>query len=177
MHKAVFLDRDGTITVDHGYTYKIEDLEFFPGVIEGLRLLQQLGFILIIITNQSGIGRKYFTQEECHAFMKNMLKQLDEQGITICAIYLCPHTPEESCNCRKPQLGNYRAAAERYDIDFSQSYVIGDSVNDIQAGIALNTKTILVRTGSGMSYNRADGQPTYTADNLLAAGKWIQHHE
>lgn len=137
MNKAIFLDRDGTINVEKNYLYKIEDFEFLPGVIEGLKLLQDAGFLLIIITNQSGIARGYYTEEDFNRLNNWMLNQLAENGVNITKVYYCPHLPEATvkeyridCECRKPKLGMYYQAIHDYDIDLGQSYAIGDKIRD-----------------------------------------------
>ena len=137
MNKAVFLDRDGTINVEKNYLYKIEDFEFIPGVIEGLKLLQDAGFLLIIITNQSGIARGYYTEEDFNRLNNWMLNQLVEYGVNIAKVYYCPHLPDATvkeyridCECRKPNLGMYYQAIRDYDIDLGQSYAIGDKIRD-----------------------------------------------
>lgn len=126
---AVFLDRDGTINVDYGYVYQPEKLEFIPGSIEGMKLLQSQGFLLIIVTNQSGIARGYFTEEQMNRFHKVMAEKLDSYGVKIDGIYFCPHL--EGCNCRKPGVDLYYRAKRDFNIDFSRSYVIGDNVRDL----------------------------------------------
>lgn len=137
MNKAVFLDRDGTINVEKNYLYKIEDFEFLPGVIEGLKLLQDAGFLLIIITNQSGIARGYYTEEDFNRLNNWMLNQLVEYGVNITKVYYCPHLPDASiekyrkdCNCRKPNLGMYQQAIADYNVQINNSYVIGDKIRD-----------------------------------------------
>ena len=137
MNKAIFLDRDGTINVEKHYLHKIEDFEFLPGVIEGLRLLQEEGFLLIIITNQSGIGRGYYKEEDFLALNAWMLDALKENEVTIIKTYYCPHLPDAKiekyhkvCSCRKPSLGMYEQAIKEFDIDLSRSFAIGDKIRD-----------------------------------------------
>lgn len=135
--KAIFLDRDGTLNIEKDYLYKIEDFEFLPGVISALRLLQEAGYLLIIITNQSGIAKGYYTEESYQKLNKWMLSALQEQGIKVDGVYYCPHHPEAKiekyrvdCSCRKPKLGMYEQAVRDYDIDLSISYAIGDKIRD-----------------------------------------------
>lgn len=137
MNKAIFLDRDGTINVEKHYLYKIEDFEFLPGVVDALRELQRAGYLLIIITNQSGIGRGYYTEEDFQKLNDWMVSTLKEQGVTIADVYYCPHLPDaqvpayrKECCCRKPKLGMYEQAIIDYDIDLSRSYAIGDKIRD-----------------------------------------------
>jgi len=137
MNKAIFLDRDGTINVDRHYLYKIEEFEFLPHVAEGLKLLQENGFLLIVLTNQSGIARGYYTEKEFENLNKWMMTQLKCQGVIISKIFYCPHMPgakvkeyRKVCNCRKPALGMFERAIWEFDIDISQSYTIGDKLRD-----------------------------------------------
>lgn len=137
MNKAIFLDRDGTINVEKHYLYKIEDFEFMPGVVDALRELQRAGYLLIVITNQSGIARGYYTEEDFQKLNDWMVSTLREQGVTIADVYYCPHLqdaqiPEyrKDCNCRKPKLGMYQQAILDYNIQIGHSYAIGDKIRD-----------------------------------------------
>lgn len=137
MNRAVFLDRDGTINVEKHYLYKIEEFEYLPGALAGLKLLQSLGYLLVIITNQSGIGRGYYKEEDFKVLNEWMLKDLENKRIHINKVYYCPHHPDAqieryriSCTCRKPALGMYEKAIEDFNIDLSQSWAIGDSIRD-----------------------------------------------
>lgn len=139
MNKAIFLDRDGTINVEKHYLYKIEDFEFLPGVIEALKMLQDAGYLLIVITNQSGIGRGYYTENDFKVLNDWMVNTLKEKGIVISAVYYCPHLPDakilkyrKDCECRKPKLGMYYQAIKDFNIDLSQSYAIGDKIRDCE---------------------------------------------
>ena len=142
MNKAVFLDRDGVINLDKAYVSKIEDFEFCEGVFEALTHFQNLGYLLIIVTNQSGIGRGYYTEEDFQKLTDWMRKELLHVRIKIDAIYHCPHAPEANCACRKPQSGMFLKAIEDFDIDVTQSWMIGDKPSDIEAALGagiLNT--------------------------------------
>lgn len=137
MKKAVFLDRDGTINIDKDYLYKIEDFEFIPGVIHGLKLLNDSGYLLIIITNQSGIGRGYYSELDFIKLNSWMLNCFDAFGINISKVYYCPHyidSPykqyKKKCDCRKPGIGLFLQAIKDFDIDLSQSFAIGDKIRD-----------------------------------------------
>lgn len=146
MNKAIFLDRDGTINVDYGYVYKTESLEFLPGAIEALRIFQELGYLLIVITNQSGIGRGYFTLEDAELFNQTMAQQLKEQGVTLNDFFTCPHSPEEQCECRKPSPFMVMEAIRKYDINSSESYMFGDKKSDVECGERSHVKSFLVDT-------------------------------
>ena len=137
MNKAIFLDRDGTINVEKNYLYRIEDFEFLPGVVDALRQLQHAGYILIIVTNQSGIARGYYTESDFQKLNDWMVTQLKMQDVIIAQVYFCPHLPDaeveeyrKDCNCRKPKLGMYQQAVTDYNIQLSKSYTIGDKIRD-----------------------------------------------
>lgn len=142
MTKAIFLDRDGVINLDKAYVSKIEDFEFCEGVFEALTHFQNLGYLLIIVTNQSGISRGYYTEEDFQKLTDWMRKELLHVRIKIDAVYHCPHAPEANCACRKPQSGMFLKAIEDFDIDVKQSWMIGDKPSDIEAALGagiLNT--------------------------------------
>ena len=145
MNKAVFLDRDGTINVEKNYLYKIEEFQFLPGVIEGLKKFQSAGYLLIIITNQSGIARGYYTEQDYYKLTEYMLKKFENYGIYITDVLYCPHHPQGSvehykkdCNCRKPKLGLFYEASKKWNIDLDNSIAIGDKFRDLE--ICKNTK-------------------------------------
>ena len=127
MHKAVFLDRDGTIARDVPYCSRPEDFELLPDAAEGIKLLNEHGFEVVIVTNQSGIARGYFTERMLARIHEKMITQLAEYGAHLDAIYYCPHHPDDNCDCRKPKPKMVLQAVIDLDIDLSQSYVIGDS--------------------------------------------------
>ena len=136
--KAVFLDRDGTINVEKNYLYKIEDFEFIDGVLEALKKLSDAGFLLIIITNQSGIARGYYTEKDYEILNSWLLETLAKNGINIAASYFCPHLPDATvekyrtiCTCRKPNTGLFEQAVKDFNIDLSKSFAIGDKIRDL----------------------------------------------
>lgn len=129
MNKAVFLDRDGTINVDYGYVYQYEKFEYIDGVKETLRTLQDMGYKLIIITNQSGIARGYYTEEDMKALHEKMCADLENEGIHIEDIYYCPHL--SGCSCRKPKTSLFYRAAREHKIDFARSIAVGDKIRDL----------------------------------------------
>ena len=131
MNKAVLLDRDGTINFDFGYIHKVEDFKFLDGAIEALKLLTDLKYKLIIITNQSGIGRKYFSLTDFKLVNEYMLKVLKNNGVEISHTYMCPHIDSDHCECRKPKLKMFYDAIKEYDIDINNSFVIGDKIRDL----------------------------------------------
>ena len=172
-NKAVFLDRDGTIAKDVHYCSRPEDFELLPTVPQAIRLLNA-SFKVIVITNQSGIARGYFTEETLAQIHKKMEDELAKHGACVDAIYYCPHHPDEGCECRKPKTALFHRAAQELNIDLAQSYVVGDSDIDVKAGKALGCKTVLVTTGpSGQKLNDKDDAPQYIAESLLSAAEWI----
>ena len=140
---ALFLDRDGVINVDHGYVYRPEDFEFIDGVFELCRTARGLGYLLIVITNQAGIGRGYYSEADYHLLTDWMRNIFSREGITVDGIYFCPYHPEHGVGeyktdsgCRKPAPGMLLQAAIEHHIDLGRSVLIGDKESDIQAGIA-----------------------------------------
>ena len=169
--RAVFLDRDGTICKDVDYCSRVEDFHVLPTVPEAIRLLNQNGFKVVLITNQSGISRGYFTKEILDEIHARMESELAKHGANVDAIYYCPHHPDDGCDCRKPKTGLLTKAAEELGIDLNSSYMIGDMQKDIDVGRTVGCKTILVTTGP----EGGDGvtNANYTADSLSQATEWI----
>lgn len=146
MHKAVFLDRDGVINDGTKYyTYTVEDFIFNSGIFEGLTLLQQHGYMLIVITNQSGIAKGIYTVGDVDTVHAFMVQEFEKRGITITQVYYCPHHPDvEACMCRKPGTLLFEQAIQTYDIDTVQSFMIGDSMRDIEAAQKVGIQGILI---------------------------------
>lgn len=144
--KALFLDRDGTINIEKNYVYKIEDFEFTDGIIPLIKSYQDKGFLIFIITNQAGIARGYYTEKDYFILTEWMLKQFENNGISISKVYHCPHHPEITgpCICRKPNPGMILQAIEEFNIDPQQSVLIGDKQSDILAGKNAGIGTNLV---------------------------------
>ena len=182
MNKAVFLDRDGTIARDVHYCRRAEDFELLPAVPDAIRLLAQNGFKVVVITNQSGIARGYFTEETLAQIHDKMRSELAQHDARVDAIYYCPHHPDEGCSCRKPGTALFYKAAGEHRIDLQSSYVVGDMQMDIDAGKALGCKTLLVTTGpqspisSPRSLVSSPEPPDHVAPDLLHASKWIIDH-
>jgi D-glycero-D-manno-heptose 1,7-bisphosphate phosphatase len=154
--KAAFFDRDGIINIDHGYTYKIEDFTFCDGIFELMHTFEENGYILFIVTNQSGIGRGYYTKENFETLTAWMLEKFSKKGIRIEKVYFCPHAPEENCTCRKPQIGMFEQALNEFEIDMQNSWMIGDKLSDVQAGKnagILNTVFVNTLTCKDAKYN------------------------
>ena len=138
---AFFLDRDGVINPDHGYLHKIEDFEFLPGVFEACRMILQIGFKIVIVTNQAGIGRGYYTEAQFEELTAWMIGRFNQEGIEISDVQFCPHHPEaglgkykKDCSHRKPNPGMLLAAAKKLDISLSGSVLVGDKISDMLAG-------------------------------------------
>lgn len=157
LKKAIFLDRDDVIVEDTGYISSPEEIILFPDVIPVLKKLQN-SFRLIVVSNQSGVARGYFTEEDLFAINERVIQMLDDHGIGLDAIYYCPHHPKigkdeyrVECECRKPKPGLLRLATEEFNIELDKSFLIGDKETDIQAGRAMGIKTIKI--------NRNDREP------------------
>lgn len=154
--KAVFLDRDGTINVEKDYLHRIEDFEFIPGAPEAIKKLKDAGFLVIVVTNQSGVGRGYYTLQDVERLHEHIQKKLSEAGTSIDAFYVCPHHPtkgvgeyKKDCDCRKGSPGMLLKAAREFDIDLSRSYMVGDKEADVEAGENAGCRSIMVLTGYG----------------------------
>lgn len=137
MQKALFLDRDGVINVEKEYLYKQEDFEFIEGVFDLCRYFAHKGYLLFVVTNQSGIAREYYTEEDFEKLTTWMLGEFEKEGITLSHVYHCPHYPKISgeCSCRKPKPGMLLEAKEAFDLDMANSIMVGDKERDIEAGL------------------------------------------
>lgn len=133
-NKAIFIDRDGTINVDVHYLDDPAKFEMYSGVCEGVRKLKDNGFKIIVVTNQSGIARGYFTEKQLSNIHERMKNEFRKFGIVLDGIYYCPHHPDDNCNCRKPNTGLFEKAINEHNIDVKKSYTIGDKTLDIDAG-------------------------------------------
>ena len=138
MQKALFLDRDGVINIDHSYVYKIEDFEFTEGIFELLRFFINKGYLLFIVTNQSGIGRGYYREEDFQTLTSWMLDEFKKENIDIMSVHHCNHAPEKNCACRKPRTGMVDKILSQHAIDLENSWLIGDKQSDID--LAHNAK-------------------------------------
>lgn len=166
---AVFLDRDGTLMRDVDYCGDPSNVEIFPAAPAALRRLRQAGYKLIVITNQSGIGRGYFNEEQYRLVENEVARQLGRELID--ATYYCPHLPHDGCKCRKPSPEMITRAADEQAIDLSQSYFVGDKNSDLECGRKAGVRTILVRTGYGGEADAALAD--FVADDLAAAADII----
>jgi D-glycero-D-manno-heptose 1,7-bisphosphate phosphatase len=141
--KAIFLDRDGVINVDKGYVYKKEDFIFMPDVFDTLHYFLRQGYLLFIVTNQSGIARGYYTKNDFLKLTEHMMNEFAKQNIQITKLYYCPHAPEANCECRKPNPKMLFDAQKEFDIDMSASWLIGDKTSDIEAGLRAGVKNLI----------------------------------
>ncbi len=181
--RAIFLDRDGTLNEDPNYLNHPNQVKLLPGVTQGLALLQKAGFLLIVISNQSGVGRGLIQLSaipEIHARLDDLLRTA---GIRLDDYFLCFHTPHDHCACRKPKPKLLLEAAEKHGISLSESFMIGDKSSDLAAGHAAGCKrVILVRTGEGQETEREikkhnTKEPGFIADSLQQAAQWILSQE
>lgn len=153
MNKAFFLDRDGIVNKERGvYTFKDSDFEFVPGLFQGLKLLQDKGYLLIVVSNQSGIAKRIYSHDNVLRLHKLFLKECIVQGVLITDFYYCPHHPDEgNCLCRKPNSLLLEKALSCYDIDPSISYFIGDRQRDADAAIAVGVTPVLVESNASLA--------------------------
>lgn len=170
LKKAVFLDRDGTICEDVNYLSRPEQLKIFPFAAEAIRLLNENDFLVILITNQSGIARGFFDEKALGEIHAKLIAELAEQNAKLDAIYFCPHDSVADCRCRKPQTGMIEQAARDFAIDLENSWMIGDKRIDVETGSSAGTKTALVLTGYGqMELEKLTAKPNLEANDLLCA--------
>jgi len=169
MIKAVLLDRDGTINVDKGFVYRSEDFEFLPRAVDAMKSLYDNGYRLFVVTNQSGIGRGLYTEQDVYGLHVYMLSQLRSYGVIIDGIFYCPHDPSAGCGCRKPAAGLLEKAILDFDIDVSRSYMVGDNEKDVEAGRKVGLRTAIVGRHSVLAdYSCAD---LYEASQIILGVK------
>lgn len=175
---AVFLDRDGTIAEEVGYLNHASRFRMFPFVAAAIRRLNAAGLPVIVVTNQSGVGRGYFPESLVHTVHELMTQQLTAAGAHVDAIYYCPHTSADGCECRKPKPGLLERAAREQGLDLHRAFVVGDRYGDIELAHRVGCRGILVRTGYGegeLAWNRPKWPtpPDFVADDLTEATDWI----
>lgn len=174
VRKAVFLDRDGVINrkaPDGQYITAWEQVEFLPGIDEALRELKRAGFLLIIVTNQSAISRNELAVDTLESIHRRMIERLSEAGVTIDAVYYCPHDRNGKCECRKPRPRMLFQAAEEHGIDLRQSWMIGDTTSDIEAGLAAGCRTVWLRPAA---FNGTSAPPAdFSGNSVLDAARHI----
>jgi len=181
MNKAIFLDKDGTLVKDVPYNVNPELVSYSGFAVEALKLLQQEGYLLIVISNQSGIARGYFTEPDLTVLFNSIRLDMEASEIRIAGFYYCPHLPDatihgfsKNCDCRKPAPGMMLQAREDFDIDLARSWMIGDILDDIEAGKRAGCKTILLNAGNETEWKvNSDRLPDYYADDLITAAQII----
>ncbi len=170
-NKAIFLDRDGVINEEVSYLSNPDDFRFIEGSIKALKILKRLGYLLIVVTNQAGIARGYFTEEKLQEIHKKMITALEVNKVSLDDIYYCPHHPNftGACECRKPQPGMIIKAVKKYEISLDQSYMVGDTLRDIETGYNAKCKTVLLLTGYGREELKKlnEIKPDLICENLL----------
>lgn len=177
MEKVVFLDRDGTISRDSiNHIKSWEEFHFLPHAKQGLRLLHEHGFHVIIITNQSVIARKMVTPAELERIHRNMIHEIEEAGGRVDAVYFCPHHPDDGCMCRKPKPGLLLQAIKAHAINPNRSYMVGDRLMDVEVGKAVGCKTVLIENERGVSeLKQSTCKPDFIAHDLVDVANWIIH--
>ena len=173
---AVFLDRDGTINVDHGYVFRPGEFEFIAGAPEAIRRLRDAGYLMIVVTNQAGIARGLYGEADVHELHRHLDRELERYGTAIDAYYYCPHHPEKGiepylreCACRKPLPGMLLQAAADFSLNLGGSFLVGDKLSDIEAGLAAGCTPILVDTGYGADVEIVPPDVPRVADLAAAA--------
>ena len=185
MEKLIFIDRDGVINRDPGgwtkysYVTKWDDFFFIDGSIEALRRLKDAGYRVCLISNQAGISRGYFTQRDLDLINKRMLEEVEREGGKIDELYYCPHHDSDNCECRKPKAGMIEKAIRSKEVDLKNTFIIGDSIRDVEAGRRMGMKTVLVLSGktSPSAAKEWSVQPDSIKKNLLEAVEWILREE
>ena len=163
--RGIFLDRDGTLIHDMGYPRDAQQVQLLPGAVAALARLRDEGWLLVLISNQSGIGRGLVTAEEAEQVHSQVIASLAAQGIELTGAYYCPHAPEEKCQCRKPAPGMLRQAAKELHIDLGSSFMIGDKPSDIEAGKRAGCRTILFGYRWPVVDGRLEDKPDHVAAN------------
>lgn len=184
MNKAVFFDRDGTINVEAGYIKDLKNLKLIDGAAKGIKKLKEAGFFIVLVTNQSGPARNYYSEDWVNTLNNTVQKMLNEEGASLDEIYYCPHLPDgivseytKNCDCRKPEIGMFLKAKEKLNLDFSKSFMVGDKATDVEAGHNAGCKSILLKTGYGEKVLSGEYQSIpnadYIAESIIDACEWI----
>lgn len=185
MKRAVFMDRDGTVSDEVGYLNHVSRLRVFPFSASAIRKINDASMLAVLVTNQAGVARGYFPETMIGDVHDRLVDELGREGARLDAIYYCPHHPSAGeppyradCDCRKPRPGMLRRAAEEHDVDLAGSYVVGDKYSDVKLAHAVGAKGVLVLTGYGRGeyeYERASWprEPEHVAESLVEAVDWI----
>jgi D-glycero-D-manno-heptose 1,7-bisphosphate phosphatase len=172
--RAVFLDRDGTIMEDANYVGSLDRVILIPCAAAALKRLREAGYKLFVITNQSGVGRGYFSSEAVRQIHAHLDEQFGKIGVRFDRYYVCPHHPEDNCDCRKPKPKFLLEAAREYGLNLSHCFMIGDRPSDLMAGRNAGARTILVLTGVGQeTFATGEVAPDHAAQDIAAAADWI----
>jgi D-glycero-D-manno-heptose 1,7-bisphosphate phosphatase len=181
MKKCVFLDRDGNINIEKDYLYKIEEFEFIDGAKEAIKIFNDLGYLVVVITNQSGIARGYYDEDNVKELHDHLKKEINKIGGSIDGFYFCPHHPQKGigrykldCNCRKPKPGMFLEAKKDLNIDFLSSIMVGDKISDVKAGKNLGMRSILVKTGHGLEEKKKLKRPCEIYETLYEFAKQLE---
>ncbi|HEY8154721.1 MAG TPA: HAD family hydrolase [Myxococcota bacterium] len=173
--RFVLLDRDGTLIVEKHYLAEPEQVELIAGAAEGLRRLAARGLGLAVLTNQSGIGRGFFDAARLAEIHERLVSRLREEGVALDGVFVCPHHPDQGCDCRKPRTGLALRAAAELGFEPSRAFVVGDQASDIGLGRALGAATLLVRTGHGAeTLARGEARPDHVVADLKEAAERIE---
>jgi D-glycero-D-manno-heptose 1,7-bisphosphate phosphatase len=178
LRPAVFLDRDGTVTEEVGYLNHISRYRLLPGVGAAIRRLNEAHLATVVVTNQSGVGRGYFPEEVVREVHERMIVDLRAEGARLDGVYYCPHVSADRCDCRKPNTGMLRDAANGLGLDLKKSFVVGDRHGDIELGHRAGARSVLVRTGYGEGelawhVKNWPAQPDFVAVDLADAVEWV----
>lgn len=177
MNKAIFLDRDGTLNIEMNYLHEVDKLVFIDGTYEALSLLKVHGYKLIVISNQSGIGRGYYKSQDVEQLHQYMNAILDKQSAAIDAFYYCPHVEQDQCLCRKPRTGLIDHAVKEWNIDLTQSYMVGDKESDVMTAVTAGCRYALVLSGHSISDVLQKKYSKYLYKNLLHFAQHICGNE
>ncbi len=173
--RLAFLDRDGTIIVEHGHLTDPRRVELLAGAAEGINRLKRLGYLPVVITNQSVVGRGLCTFEDVLAVNRKMISDLAEVGAYVDGVFMCPHHPKAGCSCRKPRAGLFYEAASALGVGLENSVVIGDKLSDLEAGRLIGARCILVRTGYGAKEEtKLQSQADWVVDTLAQAAERLE---
>ena len=172
--KAVIFDRDGIINEEIEYLHEVEKLSFIPHALDGILKMQKMGFKIVVATTQAGIGLGYFTKEDFFRVNKAILKEFNKHGIVVSKVYYCPHSIEEKCSCRKPEIGLIKKAQKDLNLNLRKCWVIGDKTSDVLAGKKSGCHTILVSSGHAGADKEFTVKPDYIASDLINAARFIQ---
>jgi histidinol-phosphate phosphatase family protein len=174
---AVFLDRDGTLIDDTGYLSDPAGVRLFPGVAEALITLERAGYLRIVVTNQSGIGRGHYPASAFNATQRELERLLHDAGASLDATYCCPHAPEAGCPCRKPGTALHREAIATFDVDIARSWCVGDQLRDLVPAVELGCQAMLVRTGQGARHvATAEAMDALVAPDLVAGSTLLSRY-